>query len=55
MSTEIGERGPEVAVTCVLLVAGAAIAYWIDFGFTRMTNQISWVGIISFYIESQVC
>ncbi|KAH8587092.1 general substrate transporter, partial [Bisporella sp. PMI_857] len=48
MSTEIGERGPEVAVTCVLLVAGAAIAYWIDFGFTRMTNQISWRFPIAF-------
>lgn len=44
MSTEIEERGPEVAVTCVFLVAGAAFAYWLDFGFTRMDNQISWVG-----------
>lgn len=43
MSTEITERGPEVAVTCVFLVSGAAVAYWIDFGFTRMTNQASWV------------
>ena len=43
MSIEISERGPEVAVTCVFLVSGAAIAYWIDFGFTRMENQISWV------------
>ncbi|KIV98706.1 uncharacterized protein PV09_09533 [Verruconis gallopava] len=42
MSTEITQRGPDVAVTCVWLVSGAAIAYWIDFGFTRMTNQISW-------------
>lgn len=43
MSTEQEERGPAVAVTCVFLVAGAALAYWIDFGFTRMDNQISWV------------
>lgn len=43
MSTEQEERGPAVAVTCVFLVAGAAVAYWIDFGFTRMDNQISWV------------
>ncbi|PVH77658.1 general substrate transporter [Cadophora sp. DSE1049] len=42
MSTEIAERGPEVAVTCVFLVSGAAVAYWIDFGFTRMANQVSW-------------
>ncbi|OAL03659.1 general substrate transporter [Phaeosphaeriaceae sp. SRC1lsM3a] len=42
MSTEAEQRGPNVAVTCVWLVSGAAIAYWIDFGFTRMTNQISW-------------
>ncbi|KAH6632880.1 general substrate transporter [Boeremia exigua] len=42
MSTETEGRGPNVAVTCVWLVSGAAIAYWIDFGFTRMTNQISW-------------
>ncbi|KAG4441943.1 hypothetical protein IFR05_002562 [Cadophora sp. M221] len=42
MSTEIAERGPEVAITCVFLVAGAAVAYWIDFGFNRLENQISW-------------
>jgi hypothetical protein len=43
MSTQHEERGPDVAVTCIFLVSGAAIAYWIDFGFTRMDNQISWV------------
>ncbi|KAK1763974.1 general substrate transporter [Phialemonium atrogriseum] len=42
MSTEIEQRGPDVAVTCVFLVAGAAIAYWIDFGFNRLDSQISW-------------
>lgn len=47
MSTEAEQRGPNVAVTCVWLVSGAAIAYWIDFGFTRMTNQLSWVRAFS--------
>lgn len=43
MGTENIERGPHVAVTCCFLVSGAAIAYWVDFGFTRMDNQVSWV------------
>lgn len=43
MAMEDDQRGPDVAVTCVFLVSGAAIAYWIDFGFTRLENQISWV------------
>lgn len=43
MAMEDNQRGPDVAVTCVFLVSGAAIAYWIDFGFTRLENQISWV------------
>ncbi|KAH6663991.1 general substrate transporter [Plectosphaerella plurivora] len=42
MATENTERGPDVARTCIWLVSGAAIAYWVDFGFTRMDNQISW-------------
>ncbi|OBT91768.2 hypothetical protein VE01_09325 [Pseudogymnoascus verrucosus] len=50
MSTEIKERGPQVAVTCVFLVAGAALAYWVDFGFTSMTNQASWRLPIGFQI-----
>ncbi|RKK92413.1 hypothetical protein BFJ68_g2296 [Fusarium oxysporum] len=50
MSTEQEERGPAVAVTCVFLVAGAALAYWIDFGFTRMDNQISWRIPIAFQV-----
>jgi hypothetical protein len=47
MSTRVEERGPDVAVTCIFLVSGAAIAYWVDFGFTRMSNQISWVSSAS--------
>ncbi|KFZ10526.1 hypothetical protein V502_08077 [Pseudogymnoascus sp. VKM F-4520 (FW-2644)] len=50
MSTEVEERGPQVAVTCVFLVAGAAVAYWVDFGFTMMTNQASWRLPIGFQI-----
>lgn len=46
MSIEVKERGPEIAVQCVWLVSGAAFAYWLDFGFTRMTHQVSWVGLI---------
>ena len=52
------ERGPQVAIQCVYLINGVALAYWVrllkrqgpkllivsqvDFGFTRMDNQISW-------------
>jgi hypothetical protein len=42
MSIESKERGPEVAVQCVWLISGVALGYWMDFGFTRMTNQVSW-------------
>lgn len=42
MSIESKERGPEVAIQCVFLITGVALAYWIDFGFTRMDNQVSW-------------
>ena len=45
MSINEKERGPEVAFQCVLLISGVALAYWIDFGCTRMTNQVSWVRI----------
>jgi hypothetical protein len=37
------QRGPEVAIQCAWLITGIAIAYWIDFGFTRTQHQISWV------------
>lgn len=40
MSTHAQERGPSVAK---VLLAGVAISYWVDFGFTRLTTQISWV------------
>ncbi|KAL2826261.1 general substrate transporter [Aspergillus cavernicola] len=42
MSITTKERGPEIGVQCIFLVGGCAVAYWIDFGFTRMDNQISW-------------
>src|SRR5687768_2701367 len=43
MGTESTARGPDVARTCVFLISGVALAYWVDLGFTRMDNQISWV------------
>lgn len=43
MSIEVKERGPDVAYMCIYLVGGCAFAYWLDFGFTRMDNQLSWV------------
>jgi hypothetical protein len=43
MSITTKERGPEVAIQCIFLVGGCAFAYWVDFGFTRMDTQISWV------------
>lgn len=42
MSIESKERGPEVAIQCIWLISGVALGYWMDFGFTRMTNQVSW-------------
>ncbi|CAK7237395.1 hypothetical protein SCUCBS95973_009944 [Sporothrix curviconia] len=42
MSIHARERGPEVAINCASLLAGVAISYWVDFGFTQMTNQFSW-------------
>lgn len=48
MSIESKERGPEVAVQCVWLISGVALAYWVDFGFTRLDSQISWRFPIAF-------
>ncbi|CAI7677375.1 unnamed protein product [Penicillium discolor] len=42
MSLTEKERGPEVAFQCIFLVSGCAFAYWVDFGFTRLDDQISW-------------
>ncbi|PMD54417.1 putative sugar transporter STL1 [Hyaloscypha bicolor E] len=42
------QRGPEVAIQCAWLITGIAIAYWIDFGFTRTQHQISWRFPIAF-------
>lgn len=55
MSIEVAERGPEVAFTCALLISGVALAYWIDFGFTRMTNQVSWRFPIGFQAFFALC
>lgn len=39
---EIGDRGPANAFNATLLISGVPIAYWIDYGFTKMSNQASW-------------
>jgi len=52
MSIESKERGPEVAIQCGFLISGCALAYWLDFAFTRMTNQVSWrfpIGFQAFF------
>ncbi|KAJ5515018.1 Major facilitator superfamily domain general substrate transporter [Penicillium fimorum] len=48
MSLTEKERGPEVAFQCIFLVSGCAFAYWVDFGFTRLVNQLSWRVPIAF-------
>jgi MFS family permease len=55
MGIDKGQRGPEVAVQCAWLITGIAIAYWIDFGFTRTQSQISWVIMISqFFVRKEI-
>lgn len=39
---EIGDRGPANAFNAALLISGVPIAYWIDYGFTKMDTQASW-------------
>ncbi|KAJ4363028.1 hypothetical protein N0V83_010146 [Neocucurbitaria cava] len=39
---EIGDRGPANALNAILLISGVPLAYWIDYGFTKMDNQASW-------------
>ncbi|OAG06873.1 MFS transporter [Paraphaeosphaeria sporulosa] len=39
---EIGDRGPANALNAILLISGVPLAYWVDFGFTKMYNQASW-------------
>lgn len=43
MSIKIKDRGPAVAIQISILISGIAFAYWLDFGFTRLTSQVSWV------------
>jgi MFS family permease len=40
MSIESKERGPEVAVQCIFLITGVAIAYWLDFGVSHSTREL---------------
>lgn len=39
---EIGDRGPANAFNAILLISGVPLAYWIDYGFTKMYNPASW-------------
>jgi MFS family permease len=39
---EIGDRGPANAFNAALLISGVPLAYWIDYGFTKMDTQASW-------------
>jgi Sugar (and other) transporter len=40
--SEVGDRGPANAFNAFMLISGVPIAYWVDYGFTKMDNQISW-------------
>ncbi|KAF7192842.1 Sugar transporter STL1 [Pseudocercospora fuligena] len=39
---EIGDRGPANALNAILLISGVPLAYWVDYGFTKMQTQASW-------------
>lgn len=39
---EIGDRGPANAFNAILLISGVPLAYWVDYGFTKMDTQASW-------------
>ncbi|CAK3991548.1 MFS general substrate transporter [Lecanosticta acicola] len=36
------QRGPQVAIQCVYLIWGVALAYWVDLGMTQLDSQASW-------------
>ncbi|KAJ5464803.1 sugar transporter STL1 [Penicillium daleae] len=45
LSIEVSQRGsnsPAVGWQVAILMSGIPLAYWIDLGFTQMTNQVSW-------------
>ncbi|ETN37508.1 uncharacterized protein HMPREF1541_07130 [Cyphellophora europaea CBS 101466] len=48
MSTKPTDHGPEVCFQSVVLILGVALSGWVDFGFTRMHNQVSWRFPIAF-------
>ena len=39
---EIGGCGRANALNALLLISGIPLAYWVDYGFTKMDNQASW-------------
>jgi hypothetical protein len=47
MSITEKQRGPEVGVQVIWLLHGIAFTYWLDFGFTRLNSQVSWVSSAS--------
>jgi MFS family permease len=47
---ESGDRGPANAFNAIMLISGVPLAYWIDYGFTKMDNQISWRAPVIFQI-----
>ncbi|CRG87006.1 hypothetical protein PISL3812_04019 [Talaromyces islandicus] len=38
----MGDRGPAAALNGASLISGVPLAYWIDYGFTKMYTQASW-------------
>jgi hypothetical protein len=48
MSTRHGQHGREVCYQLAIVISGVALSGWIDFGFTRMDNQVSWRFPIAF-------
>ncbi|KAH8805252.1 putative sugar transporter STL1 [Xylogone sp. PMI_703] len=52
MSITEKQRGPEVGIQVIWLLHGIAFAYWLDFGFTRLSSQVSWrfpIGFQAFF------
>ncbi|KAJ9603790.1 hypothetical protein H2200_011976 [Cladophialophora chaetospira] len=48
MSIKPTDHGPAVASQSIILIFGVAFSGWVDFGFTRMHNQVSWRFPIAF-------
>lgn len=58
MSITKSERGLEAANQSIWLIGGVALAYWLDFGFTQMDNQVSWrvpIALQSLFASVSLC